>query len=319
MNSWPESWSEAVARLESHHQPYVLITLLGVQGSTPRDSGAKMVMARNQDVLRGSSRGQQHREGHRAWGTIGGGHLEYQAMGLAAEMLKEGGAAQRLEHFPLGAGLGQCCGGRVSVLFECFPGADSHIVLFGAGHVGRALVSILAQLPCHVYWTDQRNAEFPGQIPGNVTRLVSDSPADEVAEMPPQSSYLVMTHQHALDFDIIEQVLKRSDVRYVGLIGSRTKWQRFKKRFEHRGYSENFYRRVRCPVGLAQVPGKRPMEVAVAVAAEMIADYHRRSLKSEVQTHQGVSWRELKQLDIAEPNLTRTEARTTVKNRKAAH
>ena len=270
-------WHQTITRLEHSREPYVLITLLGARGSTPRDAGTKMVVT-----------------AHKSFHTIGGGHLEYQAIASARQLLAEGHNQQKIEHFPLGAKLGQCCGGSTSVLFECFAGAQLNIMLFGAGHVGKALSSILAQLPCRLYWVDSREEEFPEQLPENVIKIVSDSPAAEVADMPANSYFVVMTHNHPLDFEITDAVLKRGDARYIGLIGSQTKWQRFKMRFEHRDHQPDYYAAVRCPVGLSAVPGKLPMEVAVSVAGEIIGEYQR-DLPPR-PTQQGASWRELKQL-----------------------
>ncbi len=268
-------WTEAVTALERSGQPYVLLTLLGSRGSTPRESGTKMLV---------SSGGSEC--------TIGGGHLEFKAIEIAREMLASGEAAQRIEQFPLGARLGQCCGGSTSVLFESFPGTQVNIMLFGAGHVGKSLAVILGQLPCRVQWVDSREHEFPQQLPVNCTRVISDSPADEVADMPAGSYYIIMTHNHPLDFAITEAVIKRDDARYIGLIGSDTKWRRFCMRFEHRDYTPQQYKQVRCPVGLAAVPGKLPMEVATSIAAEIIAEYQ--SGQAPRPTQRGIGWRELK-------------------------
>lgn len=270
-----KSWHEIVSELEARSEPYVLITVLGARGSTPRNSGTKMVVSANKNYC-----------------TIGGGHLEYKAIAMATQILSEGKAQQKIEHFPLGARLGQCCGGSTTLLFESFVGAELNIMLFGAGHVGKSLAAILAQLPCHLHWVDSREAEFPAEIGSNVSKVISDTPADEVATMPANSYYIVMTHNHPLDFDITEAVLKREDARYLGLIGSDTKWQRFKMRFEHRRHDESFYASVRCPVGLSNVPGKLPVEVAVSIAGEVIAEYQQD--KPEKPTQQGVNWRELK-------------------------
>ena len=231
------------------------------------------------------------------FGTIGGGHLEYQSINIATQMLQNTDQAQhRIEHFALGASLGQCCGGSVSVLFESFPASAVNITVFGAGHVGRALISILAQLPCRVCWVDSRESELERaadmQIGSNISLILSDAPADEVANMAPASYYIIMTHNHPMDFDITEAVLKRGDAAYIGLIGSTTKWQRFKMRWQHRGYQADFYQAVHCPVGLSSVPGKRPMEVAVSIAGQIIACYQQH-LPPRV-TQRGISWRELK-------------------------
>lgn len=261
--SWPgdqvNTWIESVNQLDRQGEAYVIVTVLRSLGSTPRDGGTKMVVAREKN-----------------YGTIGGGHLEFQVIAIARRMLLEGLERQHQEMFLLGPGLGQCCGGKVTLLFECFPGNDFNIMLFGAGHVGSALVEILKKLPCRLKWVDSRDHQHasPDTLPANVTAIVSEFPADEVATMPPVAYYLILTHDHQMDFDILETVLKRRDALYVGLIGSATKWKRFTARLAHKGYDEKNFQHVHCPVGLDSVPGKHPMEVAVAIAAEVIGVHH---------------------------------------------
>lgn len=280
-----KQWYETVYQLEARGESYVLITVMGARGSTPRNSGTKMVITSEEN-----------------YGTIGGGHLEFKAIATATEMFEQTQnpqAQQKIEHFPLGAKLGQCCGGSVTLLFELFIGSNLNIMLFGAGHVGKSLVQILAQLPCRLHWVDSRENIFPKDIAGkelagNVVKVCSDYMTDEVETMPSNSYFIVMTHDHSLDFAITEAVLKRGDFHYLGLIGSKSKWQRFENRFQHRNYDKDFYAAVRCPVGLSDVPGKLPVEVAVSVAAEVINEYHREEAEREMQ--QGVNWRELKVL-----------------------
>ncbi len=268
-------WLNALNELVPSGEPHVIITVLGAQGSTPRDSGTKMIVSPKRNFC-----------------TIGGGHLEYKAIALAKEMLTQKKEQQRIEHFPLGPSLGQCCGGSATLLFECFGGTQLSIMLFGAGHVGKSLVSILHQLPCSITWVDSRAEEFPAKLPTNVKRIISEEPEYAVSEAAPNTYFIVMTHKHPLDFNIITAALERNDARYIGLIGSKTKWERFKLRFQHRGHEPGFYAAVRCPIGLNEVPGKRPIEVAVSIAGEIIADYQKtQPLKG---TQQGVSWRELK-------------------------
>lgn len=221
-------------------------------------------------------------------------------MTMAAQMLAGDDEQQRIEHFPLGPSLGQCCGGSTTVLFESFPASTFNIMLCGAGHVGQALGGILSQLPCRLTWLESRDGQHPKRLTNNVHAIVTDSVAEEVASMPPASYYIIMTHNHQLDFEILEAVLKRDDAYYVGLIGSATKWRRFHMRLEHKGYQPDFYQHVRCPVGLAAVQGKRPIEVAVSVAGEIIAKYHAQQPQQQ-DVQKGVSWRELKQvLDTVE-------------------
>ncbi|WGL15174.1 xanthine dehydrogenase accessory protein XdhC [Microbulbifer bruguierae] len=290
-------WASAAAGLEQLGRAYVLITILGVRGSTPREDGTKMlVSADDQGDLQ-------------CEGTIGGGHLEYRAIERATALLAEGRSQQALEHFPLGAKLGQCCGGSVAVLFEMFAPAGIDLMLFGAGHVGRALVKLLEDLPCRVRWVDSRAELLAHSLPANVASnittniatnvitVATDDPVAAVADMPAQGYYLVLTHNHQLDFEITRAILQRGDAHYVGLIGSETKWRRFRMRFEHRGHPPAFYQPVHCPVGLSAVPGKRPMEVAVSIAGEIIGHYQRQHRQQSPRTvRRGLGWSELESL-----------------------
>jgi xanthine dehydrogenase accessory factor len=271
------NWTEAATLLSAQGQAYVLITLIGARGSTPRESGTKMVASSEAN-----------------YGTIGGGHLEFKALEIAAGMLAAGTEEQRIEHFPLGPSLGQCCGGSHNVLFESFPGNNFNIAVFGAGHVGLALTGILQQLPCRLRWVDSRDDQHPSNLPGNVIPVTTDSPAIEVNNMPAGSYYLIVTHNHQLDFEILEAALQRGDARYIGLIGSGTKWRRFQMRLDHKGYAPDIYGQVHCPVGLAQVPGKRPVEVAVAIAGQIIAEHHADDIAQATQ--RGVGLPDIKQL-----------------------
>jgi len=250
-------WAEAAAALSQRGEAYVLVTVIGVKGSSPRDMGTKMLVSATYAV-----------------DTIGGGHLEYAAISRAREMLVAGDDAQHLEEYPLGAKLGQCCGGRVTLLYECFATTATPIALFGAGHVGCALVEILAHLPVRVRWIDSRLEQFPEQIPAGVTRVAAAHPEDEVADLPPGAFVLVMTHQHPMDYAITEAVMRRGDAGFLGVIGSETKARRFRMRLERRGFSQSAVDSLHCPIGFSEVPGKRPMEVAVSIAAQVIARYH---------------------------------------------
>ena len=121
-----------------------------------------------------------------------------------------------------------------------------------------------------------------------------EDPAEAVADLPADCHHVIMTHNHQMDYSILKAILKRGDPRYVGPIGSETKWRRFQMRFEHQGYSPEFYQSTRCPVGLSQVPGKLPVEVAVSIAGELIGLNHAED--QAVATQQGVNWREMKKV-----------------------
>jgi xanthine dehydrogenase accessory factor len=244
------AWLDALAAAERDNQPAVLVTVLTAKGSTPREAGAKMVVS--VDGLAG---------------TIGGGNLEYQCEAAARALLAAGDEGPSTRDFPLGPALGQCCGGHVTVLFEVLRPLKLHIGLFGAGHVGKALIKLLADLPCRVSWIDPRPEALPANLPPNVTPVRTPSPSRAVEGLPAGSLVLVMTHDHALDFEIVSEALRRSDFLAVGLIGSETKRARFVSRMARQGIASDG---LICPIGLPGIEGKEPAVVALSVAAQIL-------------------------------------------------
>ncbi len=156
--------------------------------------------------------------------------------------------------------------------FENVVGTDLNIAVFGAGHVGSAVVRSLSALDCNIRWIDSRRGIFRG-APSNVRTIESAQPALEVAAMPPGSCYLVMTHSHAIDFDVCDRILRRPDAIYCGLIGSLSKRRRFEKRFRAQGLQDKDLERLTCPIGVSGISGKKPAEIAVAAAAEVLQAY----------------------------------------------
>ena len=331
-------WIDALVALQAVGTPAVIVSVVGTRGSVPRPAGTHMIVTR--DALHG---------------TIGGGHLEFQATGIARDMIGGGADGERLRRFPLGASLGQCCGGVVNLLFEPVAGgadwighaaalrkqrvpfvtvvpttgdvpagrlvvtADAafgdvqgdcacaialardvlrsgqsaqlvhvgndgtprwfvdperdsgfNVVLFGAGHVGRALVTLFADFPCRVTWVDARDDEFPHAVPANVAISCSDAPESDVDAAPPGAFFLVMTHDHALDERIAERILKRDDFAYFGLIGSLSKRRQFEQRMARRGMPADRFAAMTCPIGVAGIDGKEPATIAIAVAAQIL-------------------------------------------------
>ncbi len=335
------AWIDALQRCRTSGERAVLVSVVSARGSVPRGPGTRMV------VTAGSIEG-----------TIGGGHLEHSAIGIARDMLAANGTpAFEQRRFPLGASLGQCCGGLVNLLFEPvgpdagwvdalatlrrrgvaavvatlteratagrmivtvdrIEGSLGHaeldgqvsgiarallasgegariarvavapdevpvfldpirdpgfaVVLFGAGHVGRALVELLGRLPCRVTWIDERTAEFPAAVPGNATVVVTDAPDTEVAAAPAGAYFLVMTHSHALDQALAEAILARGDFAYFGLIGSATKRRQFERRMAARGLPAERFAGMTCPIGIPGIRGKEPAMIAIAVAAQLL-------------------------------------------------
>ena len=211
-------------------------------------------------------------------GTIGGGNLEYSALKIAREMLLSG-ATRRERRFALGDSLGQCCGGSVSLRFslkssaEEEPDTSFHVVLFGAGHVGKEVARILERLPCRLTWVDPRPDIFPSVVAQNIRVVIEEESAWMVDEAPPGAFYLVMTHSHALDLEIVERVLRRDDYAFLGLIGSQTKAAKFRARLRQKGMSEEKLKSLVSPIGLFK-GGKHPAEVAVSALAQILEARH---------------------------------------------
>jgi xanthine dehydrogenase accessory factor len=309
------AWLSAVPEV-----PAVLVTVARVEGSGPREAGAKMLVAAD-----------------RLLDTIGGGHLEMRAVEIGREMLKDG-RTRHIERFALGPTLGQCCGGVVHLAFELADTAQlallagrrqqdswrlvaidgapestlfdadgrflwgngapvfardrgahvmqeqdgrrwlvdpvlaprDHLVLFGAGHVGLAIVRALGHLPCNITWVDEREDMFPPDLPANVTVEATDMPEALVAAAPAGASYLVMTHSHALDQRLTEAIMARADVGWFGLIGSKTKRRQFEHRLRERGVDGERIDAMVCPIGLPGIANKAPAVIAASVAAQLL-------------------------------------------------
>jgi xanthine dehydrogenase accessory factor len=255
----------AAAEWAAAGAPAVVVEVARTAGSAPRDAGARMLVSAT-----------------RVLGTIGGGHLELIAIDNARTLLARVPDFEPVERrYPLGPALGQCCGGAVTLRFARLDHRAAHawplpaprffLQLYGAGHVGRAIVRLLAGLPCRVQWIDAREDEFPPEpTPPHVERVCVDPVEAEVAAAPADACYLVLTHRHDLDLRIAEAVLRRGDFRYLGLIGSRTKRARFLHRYEARGIPAATLARMTCPIGVPGIAGKEPEVIAVAVVAQLL-------------------------------------------------
>lgn len=159
---------------------------------------------------------------------------------------------------------------ETTTLLDASPPPALQVVMFGAGHVGRALAELFGRLPLRVRWIDERAGEFPPTVAANIETRCTDTPTAEVRDAPAAAVFLVLTHSHALDFELIEAILARADFRFCGLIGSRTKRARFAHRLHARGIDEARIARVRCPVGLPGLAGKEAEVIALAIAAEVM-------------------------------------------------
>lgn len=254
----PESWHEALHRLQRDGLPHALATQVTSAGSTPREPGARMVITADE-----------------VFDTLGGGTFEWQTIEAARERLASGTLGMSLEAFALGGRSGQCCGGFVNVLLEIFPGSAATLAIFGAGHVGTELVQLAAPLPWRVLWHDSREDIFPAWAadqPRLACRHAPD-PQAAVAALPAGSHALVLTHDHAEDRELIDALLKRGDMASIGLIGSKSKWASFRSRLTDAGHDEAALATVRCPIGVTSGGtggDKTPYAIALAAMAELL-------------------------------------------------
>lgn len=258
--------SVLLARLAQ--EPAVLVTVAQVQGSGPREPGAWMAVFASGQV-----------------GTIGGGNLEWQVAAHARSALA-GAPLQVQQRHALGPALGQCCGGVVHVALRPVTVHDAvalgielapprpPVALFGGGHVGQALMRALSPLPVALTWIDSRDGIFPDEVPAWVRCEHSDPVQAAVRDLAPGSAVLIMSFSHAEDLDVLVECLLRqrhqADLRWIGLIGSRTKWASFQHRLAARGFEPAEWAQVACPVGLPGIVGKQPAVVAASVTAQLL-------------------------------------------------
>jgi xanthine dehydrogenase accessory factor len=313
-------WRRIRQSLEQHRRA-ALISVIKVDGSAPREVGARMVVE----------------PGAGFFGTIGGGRLEYETLAVAEAALSAETPSASVRVWPLGPNLGQCCGGSVTTLIETFDAGDldrvgelaaaeeagvfatisrmtaqgriareirdvdgaeaakgpieqrfverfgevrKTVLLFGAGHVGRAVVLALSQLPFSVRWIDTREGHFPDYVPANVTTIRTDAPERELDAAPPGAFAVIMTHSHPLDYSIAAAALRRPDLGFVGLIGSATKRARFAGQAQKLGISEQQIARLVCPIGLPGIRDKEPSIIAAGVAAQLLIERERDSCRA---------------------------------------
>ncbi|MGK0619380.1 xanthine dehydrogenase accessory protein XdhC [Meiothermus cerbereus] len=258
-------WFEHLRELVAGREPLVMVTLVAVRGHAPQEAGAKML------VTAGA-----------AYGTIGGGNLEATAIGLARQMLAERALAPQMhtirltEQAPAAYGV-QCCGGEVIVLLEPVVSQKPTVAIFGLGHVGLALAKVLSICPIALWLADSRAQMLaPERLAplrhGQAEIKTFHAPILDgvVNDLPGGAHLVILTHDHAEDLFVLERALRRADLGYIGLIGSASKWARFRQKLAGQGFSEADFRRVTTPIGLPGAKSKAPEAIAIATAAQLL-------------------------------------------------
>ncbi|MDF1602864.1 xanthine dehydrogenase accessory protein XdhC [Nocardioides sp. YIM 152315] len=262
------TWLHGVTVLREARQPGVLVTVTGVRGHAPREAGAKMVVSATA-----------------TWASIGGGNLEERAVRRARELIESGPRAPEsfvanlTDQTAVEHGV-QCCGGEVSVLLEPLPVVPA-VAIFGMGHVGIELARILARHDLELHLVDSREPHVTPAALAPLADAVADVHAHHVpvipelvlGSLPPGTSILVLTHDHAEDYAIVDAALRCEHLGSIGLIGSSAKWARFRGRLLAAGLDPERVDTVRTPIGLPGITtSKHPAAIAVAVAAAWLSD-----------------------------------------------
>lgn len=245
----------------------IQVALTRVRGSSPRNEGTEMFVTPKA-----------------LWGTIGGGQLEFMAINAARDMLRDGTLHQDLD-VPLGPEIGQCCGGRVELQLNRMRVSDKwaateraarreqalpHVYVMGAGHVGRALAIQFQHLPVRCILVDTRADEVE-LCTANVETRVSAIPEAEIRSAPADSAFIILTHDHGLDFLLTSAALERQDAAYVGMIGSATKRVKLRN-WAHKNCDGQSIEHLNCPIGASGSRDKRPSVIAAFVVAEVMAE-----------------------------------------------
>ncbi len=231
---------------------FIIITVTKTSGSAPRHVGAKMIVRENGTIS----------------GTIGGGALEHEAIKDALATLKRGEPVSKA--YPLGPLLGQCCGGEVELFFEPFKQPRS-VIVFGAGHIAEELTPLLKKLGFNITLVDERSERLELVAFNIVDERMNELPSDALKkiEFSDECYIIVLTHQHKHDEEIVAYCLDKP-FKYLGMIGSKTKWEKFKARYKAKGFTNEQVARVKTPIGL-DIGSETPFEIAVSIIGELIS------------------------------------------------
>lgn len=249
------NWIELLHEFKTNKTPVALVTVTKVLGSAPCKVASKMIVTYQQKIH----------------GTIGGGKLEFQVIEEAIRAITENTTKEF--SYTLGPEFEQCCGGKVELIIEPMN-QSPELYLFGAGHIGVALCDVLKDTPFHITLLDTRE-NWINTIAIDKSIAFSNAPFDhykQVINWGDNCYVVIMTHDHKLDFEITALAV-HSKTKYIGLIGSKTKKNKFNNLLIHELGFEPGIKAVHCPVGL-DLGGTNPKEIAISVASELLKVYY---------------------------------------------
>ena len=253
-----------IVEVKKYKEQVVKAKIINAEGSTPSEIGKYMIISKEE-----------------IFGTIGGGNLEYLVINKSKELLNDKIKKSETLNIPLGPGIGQCCGGYVQIKLTHYENGKKslerakeniNLFIFGAGHIGQALSLKSLNLNFNVHLIDSRKEFLLMSEYKDIDYIYAEQPWKLIKNLLPNSYYIVLTHSHDLDFKIINEILIYNTFKFVGLIGSQTKQNKFANRLKNNGHKKNLIDLIECPVGLNIKHTKEPNEIAISIIAQLI-DY----------------------------------------------
>jgi len=253
-----------IQKVKNYKEKVIKAKIINAEGSVPSEAGNYMLIS-EEDIF----------------GTIGGGHLEYLIINKSKELLKNKIKKSEILSIPLGPGIGQCCGGYVQIQLTQHANGEkslehsiknSNLFIFGAGHIGQALSSKSLDLNFNVHLIDSRKNFLLMNEYEDIDYIFAKEPWKLIKNLPKNSYYIILTHSHDFDFKIINETLKYNSFKFIGLIGSKTKKNKFSNRLKQNGHNQSLINLIECPVGLNIKHTKEPNEIAISIIAKLI-DY----------------------------------------------
>ena len=255
-----------ITEAKTYNGEIIKVKIISAEGSVPRNKGTFMLISKKN-----------------IYGSIGGGQLEYKVIEISKKNLLKKEFDKGIVNIPLGPSIGQCCGGYVQVCIEKFNDGylalknekntndlNKNLFIFGAGHVGQELSSRVLDLDFNVNLIDSRIEYLNLKKNVKINKIFSKNPWFLLKKFPHKSYYIILTHSHEHDFKIINKILKLNNYNFVGLIGSKTKFNRFKHRLIKLGHKETYINKIECPIGLKNVSSKKPGEIAISIIGRLL-------------------------------------------------
>ena len=259
-----------IEKVKNYKEAVIKAKIINTLGSVPRDKGDYMVISK-EDIF----------------GTIGGGHLEFLVINKSKELLNNKVKKTETLNIPLGPGIGQCCGGYVQIKLTYHTNGEKslenfieniNLFIFGAGHIGQAISSKSLDLNFNVHLIDSRKNFLLMNEYKDIDYIFANEPWKLIKNLSPNSYYVILTHSHNFDFKIINEILIYNSFKFIGLIGSKTKKNRFSSMLRNNGHHQSLIDLIECPVGINIKHSKEPNEIAISILAKLI-DYRNNILK----------------------------------------